>query len=470
MAKEQNKQTSHSRRVAPERIRKIVKSSDSVIHFIGVGGISMSALARLTLEYGCTVTGSDRGSFAMLGELISLGASIRIGHDPSYVEGATLVVYSHAIGEDEAEILRAQELQIPTVNRAEYLGALMLDYSHRIGVSGTHGKSTTTAMLERIFTAAGTDPTVLSGAGLSSGASQMRLGGQSTLIYEACEYRDSFLRFSPTIAIALNLELDHTDYFKNLAELKESFRRALSHATAFAVVNSDDSNLSRIINGIKTRVVTFGQRATADYRYHITAFKSVGYEFDITKYGNVIGTFELNIPGTYNVTNAVAAIVTALEFGIDIGTVQGAISAFSGIPRRLEHIGENHLRPVYYDYAHHPTAIACAINTVKMMTHGEVTVIFKPHTYSRTQSLWEDFKLALSLADRVIITDIYPAREAAIEGITSERLAQEIGDHAVYAPDDEVVRELHFNTTGAIIIMGAGDMEDIKDAVLKHVI
>lgn len=469
MPKEQNTTPSRGKRVPREKVYRIIKSDGAVIHFIGIGGISMSALARLTIEYGRTVTGSDRGSFFMLGELISLGARIGIGHDPAMVEGASLVVYSHAIGEDEPELARAAELEIPTVSRAEYLGALMLDFSHRIGVSGTHGKSTTTAMLDRIFTAANTKPTVLSGAKLESG-SQLRMGDTGTLIYEACEYRDSFLRFSPTVAIALNLELDHTDYFKDISELRESFRRALSHASAFAVVNSDDGNLARIIGGIKTRVVTFGQRATADYRYHITAFLPDGYEVEIERYDNLMAAFKLNLFGTYNVTNAVAAIVTAIEFGIDASVACAAIADFSGIERRLEYVGEHRLHPVYYDYAHHPTAISCAINAVKMMTHGDVTVIFKPHTYSRTRSLWEDFKAALSLADRVILTDVYAAREEPIAGITSERLAREIGDHAVYARDEDVTHELDQIPSGAIIIMGAGDMENIKEAVLRHVI
>ena len=467
MAKDGNNAVSHKGHLHLERVQRVIKNKLSTVHFIGIGGVSMSSLARLTMKLGCTVTGSDRCAFSMLGELTSLGARIVIGHAPELVESATLVVYSHAIADDDPELVRARELEITTISRADYLGAIMLDYTNRIGVSGTHGKSTTTAMLDKIFTVANASPTVISGASLSEG-SPLRIGDMSTLIYEACEYKDSFLSFSPTVAIATNLELDHTDYFKDISELRESFRCALSHASDYVVVNYDDVNLAKILPSIKARTVTFGTRKGADYRYSITAFLERGYEFDISRYGTAIASFKLNIPGTYNVANAVSAIVCALEFGIDIDTVKEAISRFSGIERRLEYVGKHRMRPVYYDYAHHPTAIASVINTVRMITRGEVTVVFKPHTYSRTASLWEKFKSALSLADKIILTDIYPAREEPMPNISSERMARELGDRAVYLSDAEVVYGLDTYSRGAVIIMGAGDMSEIKDAILKN--
>ncbi len=456
------------KKIPYEKIKKIIRTKDARIHFIGGFGVSMRSLIRLTLAYNTSVSTSDRSDdIRCAGELRALGVDVHIGHDAALVEGASLVVYSHAVHEDNPELLRTRELGIPAVTRADYLGLIMKDYTHRIGVSGTHGKSTTTAILDFIFSSASTDPTVLSGSELPSG-DMIREGGRDVMIYEACEYKDSFLRFSPTISIALNLELDHTDYFKDIFELRESFRRAMSHASSFAVINYDDENLNKILPDIKAKVVTFGQRVLADYRYVITSFLPIGYEFDIIKGANKLGSFVLNSPGIYNVTNATAAIVTALEFGIDIKIIQRAIARFSGIARRLEYIGDYRQRPVYYDYAHHPTEIASVINAVRILTHERVTVVFKPHTYSRTKGLWEDFKHALMLADHVILGDIYPAREAPIPDITSERLAAEIGDTAIYSHDDECEMHINNDTAGAIIIMGAGDMEYIRRVLIQH--
>ena len=452
-----------------DKLRSMTENSSTRIHFIGVGGVSMYSLARLAMHYGATVIGSDRESSDRTQALLGLGAKISIGHSASNVEGASLVVYSHAISDDNPELARARELLIPTVSRAEYMSAMMIDFDIRIGVSGSHGKSTTVAMLDAIFTKAGRDPSVLSGADLPTGE-PLKIGGDDLMIYEACEYKDSFLKFAPTACICLNLELDHTDYFESLAAIKESFKRALGKATGFSIVNGDDENLRPIIKQIKGRVITFGQSTSCDYRYSITGFREMGFDFVDSKLGDEIGRFRLNIPGAFNVSNAVAAIVTALEYGVDAKIIADAISGFSGISRRLERVGTRYTRPVYYDYAHHPTEMSASINAIKMLTHDLVTVIFKPHTYSRTASLWEDMKSALSLADHVILTPIYPAREEAIDGISSERLAREIGSRARFCDDSEVLRYLDLYTNGTVIVMGAGNMENIKKDVLNKYI
>ncbi len=452
-----------------DKLRALTEDSSKTVHFVGVGGVSMYSLARLALLKGARVVGSDRESSEYTRSLALLGAKIFIGHSPELVNGADLVVYSHAIADDNPELVRARELSIPTVSRAEYMGAMMIGYESRIGVSGSHGKSTTVAMLDTIFSHAGVAPSVLSGAQLPTGE-PLKIGEKSLMIYEACEYKDSFLKFSPTIAIGLNLELDHTDYFENITAIKDSFKRALGKATKFSVVNGDDENFRPIIKQIKGKVITFGQGMTTDYRYSIVGFGEGGFDFTLSKFGSEIGRFRLNIPGTFNVSNAVAAIVTALEYGIDIKVVSEAISSYRGIARRLERVGMRYTRPVYYDYAHHPTEIAASINAIKMQTRDLVTVIFKPHTYSRTSSLWEEMKSALSLADHLILTPIYPAREEKIEGVSSERLAYEIGSRAKFSEDDDLLRYLDLHTHGTIVIMGAGDMEKIKKDVLNKFI
>ena len=447
------------------RILEISKDKSSIVHFIGVGGVSMFSLARLTLLSGAMVSGSDREDSARLRELCQLGAKISVGHRAENVSGANLVVYSQAIGMDNPEMVFAVQQGIPVVSRAEYLGALMLDYNNRIGISGSHGKSTATAMLDCIFTYASIKPTVLSGSELPCGL-PFRVGSKGVMIYEACEYKDSFLRFTPTISVALNLELDHTDYFADVDTLKLSFTNALGRAENFAAVNCDDENLFSIIKDIKTKIITFGSSEGSDYRYSITAFRDGGFDFTVSHFGSAIGSFELNIPGAFNVNNATAAIAVAIEYGIDVDLIKEAIKSYSGIAGRLEYIGRRYGRPVFYDYAHHPTEIAASINALKIYSRQPLTVVFKPHTYSRTKSLWREFCDSLSLADHLIVTDIFPAREYPIEGITSERLASEI-KNAVYSPDDSIISAIDLYTQGAIVLMGAGNFDRIKKEIIK---
>ena len=447
-------------------LRSITENSSSTVHFVGIGGVSMYSLAGLALLGGARITGSDKEDSERTRSLRLLGAMVTVGHNAENVRGADLVIYSHAISPDNPELTEATRLGIPTASRAEYMGAMMLGYQNRIGVSGSHGKSSTVAMLDAIFEYAKSTPTTLSGADLPIGE-PIRVGGRSLLVYEACEYKDSFLRFSPTISVGLNLELDHTDYFNGLEGIKASFAKALGRATRFALISGDDENLRQIADDISTEVITFGGGEDNIYRYSITSFKEMGFTFSISKRGVKLGDFEINIPGAFNVHNATAAIAVALEYGIDVKTIAEAISLYRGISRRLEYIGQRYGRPVYYDYAHHPTEIKASIDALKLLTHRPLTVVFKPHTFSRTQSLWDELCGSLSAADYLLLTDIYPAREEAIEGISSERLAQAIGHSSKYCPDDEVIKQIDLYTQGAIVLMGAGDLEEIKRNILK---
>lgn len=447
-----------------KKIRSIIEKENSRVHFVGIGGVSMYSLARLVMNMGVSVSGSDREASSRTEMLSTLGAKIYIGHSEDNIGSADLVVYSHAISDDNAELLAAGKTSVPTVSRALLLGALMLDYRCRIGVSGSHGKSTTVAMLDAIFSRAGCEPTTLCGADLPFG-DPMRVGEKSLLIYEACEYRDSFLRFCPTISLGLNLEMDHPDYFTSLDHLKTSFAKALGRATNLALISGDDQNLRDISKRIGQRALTFGFGQENDYRYSITSYKRGGSCLSLSRYGVNVGEFEINLPGSHNLHNAAAAITVALEYGIDVETVADAISDFRGIPRRLEYLGEYSGREIYYDYAHHPTEIASAINALKSITYGRLCVVFKPHTYSRTAALWSEFCSALSLADEVIITEIYPAREDPIPGITAERLASDIKG-AIFLPDNAVREKIRHIDARAVVLMGAGDMEEIKNSLI----
>lgn len=447
-------------------LTNLLSRKDLTVYFIGIGGSSMNALARLSRDLGYSVLGSDLTASDNTAALAYLGIRVIIGHDTAAVALADLVVYSHAIPDTDPELTAADEQGTVTVTRAEYMGALMLRYSRRIGISGTHGKSTVTALTEAIFTAAGDRPTALSGASLSTVKDSYLAGDTKLLVYEACEYRDSYHSFSPTVAVALNLELDHTDYFENIEVLKASFSTALSRADGFAVINDDDGNLAAVADSLTVPTVRFGSRHTADYQYLITAFLDPGYRFSVICRGRSLGEFSTPMRGVFNLSNVTAAIAVTAELGVDTDVIRRTVADFRGISRRLEHIGYYHGRDVFYDYAHHPTAVAASINALRDSSPDGITLIFRPHTYSRTAHLWEDFRAALSLADRIILTDIYPARENPVAGVSSPRLAAAIGSRAVYAPVDRVTEYLD-HTRGTIIIMGAGELDGVKKKIIN---
>lgn len=438
------------------------------IHFVGIGGVSMASLATLSLIEGAHVSGSDRDLGERTRRLAALGAEINAGHSEENIKPEMdLVVYSGAISNSNPELLRASELGIPAVTRASFLGGIMQKYENRIGISGTHGKSTVTAMLDAIFSLAGKNPTTMAGEDLPGINSALRIGGKENFIYEACEYKDAFRMFTPTVAVALNLEMDHVDYYKDEKSLKNSFITALSKASEFVLLNEDDENLFKIKKKISTRVITFSANEASDYSYSIISFADHGYKFTIRRKGKTLGIFKISMIGAFNVINACAAAIVALEFGIKPSVIAEALKNFGGIRRRLQHVGSHQGREVIYDYAHHPTEIRASINTVKMAYPGELTVVFKPHTFTRTEYFWREIRAALDLADYVVLTDIYPARENPIPGVTSENLAKSIGQRAIYSTDRDVIDTVDLHTYGTIIVMGAGDLEDVKDRLIR---
>ncbi len=452
----------------PNKNEQIFSISEKKLHFVGIGGVSMASLAALALISGARVSGSDRDLGERTHILANMGAKISAGHSAENLPAdADLIIYSGAISEGNPELNAAKKYGIPAVTRASFLGGIMTEYGSRIGISGTHGKSTTTAMLDAIFTMAGKNQTTLAGEDLPKTDSPLRVGGKETLIYEACEYKDAFRMFAPTIAVALNMEMDHVDYYKDEKSLKGSFAAALSKATDFVLLNEDDENLFKIKKKITSRLITFSSKEESDYSYSIISFSDVGYSFSVKRRGKTLGIFRLPIIGAFNVVNASAAVIVAIECGIKVPVIVEALRGFGGISRRLERVGTHHGREVIYDYAHHPTEVRASINTVKMAYPGEVTVIFKPHTFSRTEYFWREFRSALELADHIIITDIYPARENPIPGVTSENLAKSIGPRAIYATDRDVIQAVDLHTYGTIIVMGAGDLEDVKNRLIK---
>ena len=442
-------------------VLKEARASGRKIHLIGVLGAGQRGIAELLLARGFKVSGSDRQSAKNARELIDAGLEFYPVHDGKNIDGAALVAYTLAISSDNPEYRLAKEMKIPTVSRAELAAAIASESDRLITVAGAHGKSTVTAMLDCVFTAAGKSPTTLSGALLPSGGFSHK-GGGDFFIAEACEYKDSFLRFRPSVAIVNNIELDHTDYFKSEAALLRSFSRYLGRASDFALIPSDDALCASLNIADGVRTVSFGAGLDADYRYSLLSLGGKKNIFSVfSKKHGELGEFELNIPGVFNISNATAVISASIECGLDLERVRDGIASYSGIKRRLEYIGNYRTRDVFYDYAHHPTEIYSVICALRTMGHETVTVLFKSHTYSRTASFFSDFARSLSLADYVVIGDIFAAREENSFGVTPQKLVNAIGENAFYATDETVTETLDNLTRGTIIVMGAADMTEV---------
>lgn len=441
------------------------------IHFIGIGGIMMSSLAMMALENGKTVTGSDRAPSALTEALREKGAEIFYGQCAENIAHARadVVVYTAAIHPDNAEYAAAVAAGIPMFSRAQYLGQLMTAYRNRIGVSGTHGKSTTTGMLSSIYLAAATDPTVLCGAALSSlhGAA-FQMGGKTHLLYESCEYTDSFLDFHPTVAVVLNIDLDHVDYFHSIDQLKESFyRSALGSDTV--VINADDLHTRETFADYPAKVLRVSvDDPTADYRAKDLRFEKGCGVFKVMMGEKEMGKVRLSVPGMHNVRNALCAIAASLAHGIPMDAVVRGLADFRGAVRRFEKKGSKDGVDVYDDYAHHPTEIKATLQTAKTLGYNRVITVFQSHTYSRTVGLLDDFASALSLADVVLIAPIFAAREVNEWGVSSADIAARTSNAKAFDSMEQTLAALKecAQAGDLVITMGAGDVNRIAEAFL----
>ncbi len=438
-----------------EEIGKILGKPGAALFFIGIGGESMCGLAALSLSLGYRVSGSDREERPAFSSLRARGAALTVGHRAENLNEKTdLVVYTLAIGEENPEFRKAKEAGIPAVSRAELLGVFADLFETSVGVSGSHGKSGTVALLSEIFGEAKLRPTVLSGASLKNGENYLP-GGRELLVFEGCEYRDSFLRFSPSYLVLLNLEWDHADYFPDPAALERSFLAAADRTRRAVIYNADDERLSRLMKKCKTKTYAVGRRIDADFCVGDVTLTGGFCRYRLSHGGK---TVELapGAPGAFQVENSALAAACGWLLGVPFDVLSSAVCGFRGIGRRLErrNVGG---RPCIYDYAHHPTEIAAGIDTVRQMTGGRVSVVFSPHTFTRTAAFFDGFAASLGKADEVYLTEIYPARESPILGVTSRALAEAIGEKArVITPSDR--KDVLKNAVGTLIFMGAGDL------------
>ena len=445
--------------LSPERCKRVF--------FCGVGGINVSSLAHITLEAGYEVVGSDRQRSALTDRLSDEGAKIYYSHDAANVEGCDAFVYTVAIAPDNPEYVRAGEMGIPRISRADYLGYVMTKYKNRVGVCGTHGKSTTTAMCSCIFEAAEREPTVMCGAELGGCGSAYRAGKGDDFIFEACEYMDSFLDFNPTVALILNVELDHVDYFKNIEQMRGSYARfaELTGEGGAAVYNADDENAAASLSHFGGRRISFGiDNETADFRaVNLTEVRG-RYSFDIMRYGEFFTHVELSVAGRHNVLDALGAAASASILGVGAEAISLGLKLFTGAKRRMEYKGNYNGAEIYDDYAHHPTEIRASLSAMRKFGDGRLICLFQSHTYSRTHALLDDFADALRLADITLVAPIYSARETNESGVSQYLLAERIGGGAVgcddFADCEKSLKALA-RKGDVIVLMGAGDVQSI---------
>lgn len=435
------------------------------IHFIGIGGISMSAIAKVLIHNKSHVSGSDFKASRSTDELISLGADITIGHSADNIKNPDLVVYTAAISEDNPELKMAREKGIETISRAEMLGRIMQNYSKAISVAGTHGKTTTTSMMSYVLMKACLDPTVMVGGELDILNGNFRIGNSEYFLTESCEYCRSFLSFFPTVGIILNVEEDHLDYYKDLEDIKSAFSdfSALIPKDGILVVCAEDDDAVDSAKSAKCTPVTYGFDRGM-YRAENVSFDDFGYpSFDITKDGERLASLTLSVVGRHNVLNATAVFAASLAMGIDVNAIKEGLEAYTGTKRRFEKKGYCNGALVIDDYAHHPTEIQTTFDSAKKIKHNTLWCIFQPHTYTRTRALFDDFVKVLSGVDRLILTDIYAAREKDTGLVSSRDLAEKI-PNSIYIPDfKDIADYIKKSAVEGDIIMtvGAGNVVDI---------
>ncbi len=439
------------------------------VHLSGIGGVSMCPLAEVLHGMSLKVQGSDMKDSATLEHLRSLGIPVTVGHSAQDIEGAEFLIRTAAIHDDNPEIASAHQKGIPVFERAEAWGAIMQRYENAVCIAGTHGKTTTTAMTTHIFMAAHADPTVMIGGTLPMLHSGYRVGKGDTIILESCEYCNSFLHFFPTVAVVLNVDADHLDFFKDRDDIKHSFRRCAQRVPADGHIgaNADDPGAMDALKGLS--LFTFGLDHPADCRGENLRWDHGAAAFDIVIHGQVYTSLTLHTAGRHNVLNALAAAAAAYLLGISGEAVKNGLEGFSGAGRRFEYKGEYNGAKIYDDYAHHPGELHALLTTAKSMGYQRVICAFQPHTYSRTKSLFHDFVRELRAADKVVLAEIFAARETNTIGISSSDLAKEIPG-SIYCPTlTDVADELRrlAQPGDLILTVGAGDIYTVGEALVK---
>ena len=451
---------------------------ESRIHFIGIGGISMSGLAEIMLNNGYAVSGSDRSDSHIIEKLRQHGAKIYIGHSAENVEGADLVVHTAAVHEDNPEMAETLKRNITRIDRAEFLGALMKGYKNAIGISGTHGKTTTTSILAHALIHTENDPTVSIGGELDIIGGNIKAGKSDYFLTEACEYTNSFLKFFPHVAVITNIEEDHLDFFKDLDDIIKSFRQfaLLTKESGYVVAWGEDSSIRKALEDTDCKVIYYGLDSEYEFHPENIVYRDGFPEFDVIRNGKKLCRITMNVPGEHNILNALSAIAVCCIYGIDPEKAAKGIETFKGTHRRFEKICKLNGAQVIADYAHHPTEIDVTLKTARKFDASKIWCVFQPHTFTRTRTLWNDFITCFNSADELILTDIYAAREKSDGVTTSEKLADAIRESSknpvTYIKDfDDIAAHLKENVkeNDMVLVMGAGDIINLTDNIKKYI-
>jgi len=453
----------------------LINDRNKKVHFIGIGGISMSGLAEILLKNNFKVSGSDMHSSSMTDKLKNMGANIFIGHKRENLDGIDLVVYTAAISNDNPELKRAFNEHIPTMDRAEFLGQLMKNHKLNIAIAGTHGKTTTTSMVSNISLEAELDPTILVGGELDILKGNVRTGKSDYFITEACEYKASFLKFFPYIGVILNIDADHLDYYKDIEDIKNTFLKFanLIPEDGYLVACSDDAKMSKIINNVKCNIVTYGINSGNIQAKNIKFDEKGCASFTVVQNGSDLFSIQLKVPGTHNVLNSLASICVSLILEINPNDIINGLEEFFGARRRFELKGVKNNITVVDDYAHHPTEIKATLNATKNFPHKKLFCIFQPHTYTRTKSLFKEFSECFNHVDTLILADIYAAREKDTGIVSSNMLGDKIRENNVNCLNlhsfNDILDYLEKEAKEGdlILTMGAGDIYKVGESFLK---
>lgn len=448
------------------------------IHMIGIGGTSMSGIAQIMKHWGFTVTGSDWAESEVTRKLNLDGIHVVIGHDVNMAAKADVIVYTAAIKQDDPELVKARELGIETIERADFLGKITKAFTDTICISGTHGKTTTTSMVSMCFIEGLKDPSIQVGATLKAIDGNYRIGNSEHFIIEACEYVESFLKFYPKAEIILNIDNDHLDYFKNIENINRAFIKyvGLLPEDGLLVVNIDNKYCAELHKYTNAKVVSYGiENEKANFIARNIKFNKNGFPyFDVYYNNSFYASFELSVPGKHNVLNALACIALCHNYGIEKDNMKTALKKYTGAHRRFEYVGTYKGATVYDDYGHHPTEITATALGLKQKEYNKSWVVFQPHTYSRTKEHINEFAQSLINFDNIIITDIYAARETNTYGVTSENIVEkikELGREAVYIPKfEDIVKYLEekIEKDDIILTLGAGTVTNIGPMLVEN--
>lgn len=447
------------------------------VHFIGIGGISMSGLAEILLNNGYKVSGSDRDASELTENLKEKGVEIYIGHSSANINDVNLVVYTAAIPQDNPELLRAKELNIPLMDRAEFLGHVMNGHKYNIAIAGTHGKTTTTSMVSHICLSANLDPTILVGGNLDAINGNVRVGNSDYFITEACEYKASFLKFFPFVGIILNIEADHLDFYKDIEDIQNTFIKFANiiPKEGYLVTNADDNRCLEVSSQANCNVITFGIN-NGDVRAKNIIFNNGCPTLDVYHKDSFLFTLTLNVPGDHNILNALAGISTAIALNIDLASTKDGLCSFHGTHRRFEIKGKTNGVTVIDDYAHHPTEIKAALSAAKRFPHNRIFCVFQPHTYTRTITLFDEFSDSFFQADTLLLADIYAAREKDSGIISSDILGNSIREKGINCKNFHSFTEItsflkkELKDGDLLLTVGAGDIYKVGEMYLSNVV